>query len=256
MPEVFSFSEAEMLAKRIPLLEIKEKNMNKTTSKLDTKKLVGMAMFVALAFVTSLATSWIKIAFLTIDIKDAILTIGAFIYGPISAIPMCIATALVSSIITGFETGIYGLIMDFASSLIFTFVAALIYKYHRTMNGAIIGLFLAVTVYTSLMVPLNLLITPLYTGQPVSAVIGLLKPLLVPFNFAKSVLNAAVVLLLYKPIITALRSAKLVREGSKSTKIGKTTLIMIGIAVVTLAVAVTVFVLTNNSLPPYLKNMK
>ena len=255
MPEAFSFSEAERLAKRIPLLEIKEKNMNKTTSKLDTKKLVGMAMFVALAFVTSLATSWIKIAFLTIDIKDAVLTIGAFIYGPLSAIPMCIATALVSSIITGFETGIYGLIMDFASSIIFTLIASSVYKYRRTMNGAVIGLFLAVIVYTSAMVPLNLWITPLYTGQPTSAVVGLLKPLLVPFNFAKSVLNAAVVLLLYKPIITALRAAKLVRFGSKNAKIGKTTVIVLIIAAVTLAVAITVFVLTNNSLPPYLKNM-
>ena len=151
-----------MITRRIPLLEIKEKNMNKTTSKLDTKKLVGMAMFVALAFVTSLATSWIKIAFLTIDIKDAVLTIGAFIYGPLSAIPMCIATALVSSIITGFETGIYGLIMDFASSIIFTLIAASVYKYRRTMNGAVIGLFLAVIVYTSAMVPLNLLITDFF----------------------------------------------------------------------------------------------
>ena len=123
------------------------------------------------------------------------------------------------------------------------------------MNGAVIGLFLAVIVYTSAMVPLNLLITPLYTGQPVSAVAGLLKPLLVPFNFAKSALNAAVVLLLYKPIITALRAAKLVRFGSKNAKIGKTTVIVLIIAAVTLAVAITVFILTNNSLPPYLKNM-
>ena len=229
--------------------------MNQTSKLFDTKKLVGMSMFVALAFVASLATAWLKIAFLTIDIKDAVLTVGAFIYGPLAALPMSLVTALVSSLITGFETGVYGLIMDFLSSLIFSFTAAIIYKYRRTMVGAIVGLFLAVAVYTAAMVPLNLLITPLYTGQPVEAVEGLLKPLLVPFNFAKSVLNASVVLLLYKPIITALRSAKLVKDGAKETKLGKTTLIVIIVAVVTLAVAVTAFILTNNSLPPYLKNM-
>ena len=212
-------------------------------------------MFSALAFVLSLATAWLKIAFLTIDIKDAILTVGAFVYGPISALPMCIITSLLSSFITGFETGVFGLIMDFASSLIFTVIASLVYKYHRTMTGAMVGLFLAIAVYTSAMVPLNLLITPLYTGQPVTAVVALLTPLLIPFNFAKSVLNTAVVMLLYKPIITALRAAKFVQGNAKDTKFGKTTLIILLVSVVTLAVAITVFILTKNSLPPYLQNM-
>jgi riboflavin transporter FmnP len=229
--------------------------MNNRINKFDTKKLVGMAMFTALAFIVSLATAWLKIAFLTIDIKDAVLTVGAFIYGPMAAFPMCIVTALISSLITGFETGIFGLMMDFFSSIIFAFTAALIYKYRRTMKGAITGLFVAVVIYTVAMVPLNLMITPLYTGQPVSAVAGLLKPLLVPFNFAKSVLNAAVVLFIYKPIITALRSAKFVREGSSDTKIGKTTFVVLTVAIITLAVAIAVFVLTDNALPPYLKNM-
>ena len=106
-----------------------------------------------------------------------------------------------------------------------------------------------------MMVPLNLLITPIYTKQPVEAVAGLLTPLLLPFNFAKSVLNAAVVMVLYKPIVTALRATKLVRGDTKNTKIGKTTAIILAIAVVTLIVSIVVFVVTENSLPPYLKNM-
>jgi hypothetical protein len=77
----------------------------------------------------------------------------------------------------------------------------------------------------------------------------------VPFNFAKSVLNAAIVMILYKPIITALRAAKLVSGSARDTKIGKTTVIILIISVVTLAVAITVFIVTKNSLPPFLKNM-
>ena len=220
-----------------------------------TKKLCGMAMFAALAFVLSLATAGIKVAFLTIDIKDAILAIGAFIYGPLASLPLCIVTAFLSSVITGFETGFWGLAMDFLSSLIFVITASTVYKYKRTMTGAVIGLFAAVLVYTVMMVPLNLLITPIYTKQPVEAVAGLLTPLLLPFNFAKSVLNAAVVMVLYKPIVTALRATKLVRGDTKNTKIGKTTAIILAIAVVTLIVSIVVFVVTENSLPPYLKNM-
>ena len=214
-----------------------------------------MAMFAALAFILSLATAGIKIAFLTIDIKDAILAIGAFIYGPLASLPICIVTALLSSVITGFETGFWGLAMDFLSSLIFVATAASVYKFKRTVSGAVVGLFAAVLAYTAMMVPLNLLITPIYTGQPVEAVAGLLIPLLVPFNFAKSVLNAAVVMVLYKPIVTSLRATKLIRGDTKSTKIGKTTAIILAIAILTLVVAIIVFVVTDNSLPPYLKNM-
>ena len=123
------------------------------------------------------------------------------------------------------------------------------------MTGAVVGLFIAVLTYTIMMVPLNLLITPIYTGQPVEAVAGLLIPLLIPFNFAKSVLNAAVVMILYKPIVTALRATKLVRGDTKSTKIGKTTVIILAVALVTLLVAIVVFIVTENSLPPYLKNI-
>lgn len=214
-----------------------------------------MAMFAALAFVLSLLTSGVRIAFLTIDIKDAILAIGAFIYGPLAALPICIVTAFLSSVITGFETGFWGLAMDFLSSLVFSMTAALVYKYKRTMIGAVIGLFVAVVAYTAIMIPLNLLITPIYTGQPVEAVVGLLRPLLVPFNFAKSVLNAAVVMVLYKPIVTALRATKFIQGDAKSTKIGKTTAIILIIAIVTLVISVVVFVVTDNNLPPYLKNM-
>jgi riboflavin transporter FmnP len=220
-----------------------------------TKKLCGMAMFAALAFVLSLLTSGVRIAFLTIDIKDAILAIGAFIYGPLAALPICIVTAFLSSVITGFETGFWGLAMDFLSSLVFSMTAALVYKYKRTMIGAVIGLFVAVVAYTAIMIPLNLLITPIYTGQPVEAVVGLLRPLLVPFNFAKSVLNAAVVMVLYKPIVTALRATKFIQGDTKSTKFGKTTAIILIIAIVTLVISVVVFVVTDNNLPPYLKNM-
>ena len=214
-----------------------------------------MAMFAALAFVLSLLTSGVRIAFLTIDIKDAILAIGAFIYGPLAALPICIVTAFLSSVITGFETGFWGLAMDFLSSLVFSMTAALVYKYKRTMIGAVIGLFVAVVAYTAIMIPLNLLITPIYTGQPVEAVVGLLRPLLVPFNFAKSVLNAAVVMVLYKPIVTALRATKFIQGDIKNTKIGKTTAIILIIATVTLVISVVVFVVTDNNLPPYLKNM-
>ena len=61
----------------------------------------------------------------------------------------------------------------------------------------------------------NLLITPIYMKVELAQVIDLIPTLLFPFNLTKAVLNAGVVLALYKPLITALRAAKLLPKMRK-----------------------------------------
>ena len=56
----------------------------------------------------------------------------------------------------------------------------------------------------------NWLITPLYQGVPRSAIEPMLVPVFLPFNLLKAGLNSAFILLLYKPLVTALRKAHLV----------------------------------------------
>jgi riboflavin transporter FmnP len=62
------------------------------------------------------------------------------------------------------------------------------------------------------MVPVMLLwnyfIAPIYMGYPREAVVELLIPVFLPFNLIKGGLNAAVTLLLYKPVLTAWRAAR------------------------------------------------
>ena len=57
---------------------------NKKTTKISTEKMVGIGIFSALAFVVSLFVRF-PVQFLTFDAKDAVITIAAFVYGPISA---------------------------------------------------------------------------------------------------------------------------------------------------------------------------
>ena len=68
--------------------------------------------------------------------------------------------------------------------------------------------------YGFLMVLWNYIITPFYMGVDRSVVAGMLASVFLPFNLVKGGLNAAITLLLYKPIVTALRKAKLVEPGS------------------------------------------
>ena len=205
-------------------------------------KSVGIAVFAALAFVATLATSWIKVSFLSFDAKDAVITIAAFIFGPISSIIISVIVALIE-FITISETGWYGLIMNISSSVVFSLTASLIYKKKHDINGALIGFASAVTATTGVMLLLNIFVTPFYLvaymGMPKAiasdTVIGMLASLLLPFNFAKSLMNSAIAMLLYKPVLTALRRARLVKSGHGKMEFNKNSIIILccgGVAVV------------------------
>ncbi len=195
--------------------------MNKT--KLNTKKYVGIAIFSALAVVAALFCKIIPpiASFLSLDVKDSVIAIASFVYGPISAVLISLISALIE-FLTFSDTGWYGLIMNFASSAVFSLTAALIYKKFRNINGAFVAFFAAVIATTSVMLILNRFVTPFYLnaffGTPINSatdtVIELLPKVLLPFNFAKSLLNSAVAMFLYKPMTQALRKAKIIKgEG-------------------------------------------
>jgi hypothetical protein len=96
---------------------------------------------------------------------------------------------------------------------------------------------------TGVMLLLNMYITPLYFGMPRSSVVEMIPKILLPFNFAKALLNSSLALLLYKPIITALRRAGLVERGSHKTDFNKTTVLTLAIGGVSLIVAILIVVM-------------
>ena len=215
-------------------------NQNKKRFSFDTKRLVGMAMFAALAYGVTFVFR-IPVQFLTFDAKDAVLTIAAFIYGPIAAIIMSLIPALIE-FITISSTGFWGFLMNFASSACFSFTASVIYKYRRSFNGAIIGLYASVLATTALMMVMNILVTPIYMKVPREVVFDLLPTLLLPFNFAKALMNAAIAMLIYKPVSIAMKRAKLI-EGKMDAKFNKQSVIMLIIGGVTLAASITIFLI-------------
>ncbi len=206
-------------------------------------KIVGIAMFAALAYVVSLVFH-LKVMFLTFDAKDAIIAMSGFIFGPLSAVITSLLAATIELSIS--DTGIYGFIMNFASSATFSLVSSLIYKYKRTFFGSIIAFYSATAVLCAVMIGLNILITPFFMGQPREAVIELIPTLFLPFNLAKALMNSAIAMLLYKPVITALRKAKLIYTDDKIKK--KTgfniyTVLTLAFGLSTLAVAIIIFLI-------------
>ena len=89
--------------------------------------------------------------------------------------------------------------------------AAFVYKKFHTRKGAVIGLALGTVCLTVVMLLWNYLITPIYMGMDrEEIVVPMLIPVFLPFNLVKGGLNMALTLLIYKPVVTALRKARLV----------------------------------------------
>lgn len=87
----------------------------------------------------------------------------------------------------------------------------------------------------SVMLLWNYLITPIYMGYPREAIVELLIPAFLPFNLIKGGLNAAITMLLYKPVITALRHSRLLDAKPATTKAHTN----VGILLVTLLIIIT-----------------
>ena len=204
------------------------------------KNLTSMAMLTALAYVVMLLSKTLPqvSGFLQMDLKDTIICIGGFVFGPLAAAIISIVVAVVE-MFTYSDTGIIGCIMNVLATVSFCCTAAFVYKRNHTRKGAFIGLALGVIALTGVMVLWNYLITPIYMKIPREVVVSMLPTVFLPFNLVKGGLNMAVILLLYKPVVTALRQAKLLPESTHSSSAGGTKKMNAGFLLFSLALLAT-----------------
>lgn len=184
-----------------------------------TKQLTTLAMMTAMAFVLTVISRAFPpmVLFLKYDPKDVILAIAGFIYGPFAAFIVAFVASFVE-MVTVSTTGIIGFFMNVLASIAFVGPAAILYKRNRTLRGAVVGLLLGVIFMTAVMILWNYIITPIYMGVPREQVVALLVPAILPFNLIKGALNAALTMIIYKPIVDVLRKTHLIPQVDPSAK--------------------------------------
>lgn len=186
-----------------------------------TKNITMLALFSAVSYAVMYLSKMIPInvlGFLTFDLKDVVIGLAGFIYGPLYIAAVSVIVSLIE-MLTISSTGPWGFLMNVLSTCFFLCPAALFYRRRRSVSGAVLGLILGAILMTAAMLLWNYLVTPIYMGMPRQAVAELLLPVFLPFNLIKGGINAAMLLLLYKPIVTALRSAHLIGaspDGSRT----------------------------------------
>lgn len=171
-----------------------------------TRKITTIAALCAIAYAVMAVGRVPVVLFLKYDPKDVVITLGGFLWGPMTA---CAVSMIVSSaeMLSVSETGILGCIMNIVSTCLFACTAAVIHQKKPALSGAILGTAMGSAAMAAGMLLWNGLLTPLYMGYPREAVAELLLPVFLPFNLLKGCLNAGFTCLLYKPVMTALRKS-------------------------------------------------
>ena len=220
--------------------------------KINVNQISGIAIFSAFAVVVALICQVIPniSGFLSLDAKDAVIAMASFIYGPVSAVAIAFISAFIEAISFS-TTEWYGFIMNFASSAAFSLTASLIYKRKRTLNGALIGFLCAIIVTTTVMFFLNIFVTPfflVYKGFAPNLEVakeivrGMLAKVLLPFNFAKTLLNSGLAMMLYKPISNAMAHIGL-NKKKMGTKFNKNSVIILIVGSFALIASVVILLL-------------
>lgn len=139
-------------------------------------------------------------AYLEYDPADIPIMIGAFAFGPWYGLLLTVVVAVVQGLTVSAAGGLYGILMHMIATGCFVLVAGLLYQGHKTKKRAMLALLCGVVAWGIIMVPANLLVTPLFTGMPVAAIKEILLPIIIPFNLIKAGINAVVTFFVYKSI--------------------------------------------------------
>lgn len=175
----------------------------KEKQKMTTRQMVGMAMLAAISIVFVSVIHFPLFpaaAFLEYDPADIPILIGTFAYGPIAGFILTVVVSLIQGSTVSAGSGIIGIIMHIVATGSCTLISGTIYQKMKTKKGAAISLSVGVITMTFAMVLMNLILTPLFMGAPVEAVMAMLVPIIIPFNLLKSCINCFITFLLYKSI--------------------------------------------------------
>ena len=140
-----------------------------------------------------------SVPFLEYDPADVPILLGTFAMGPGAGLLLTVAVAVIQGLTVSATSGLYGILMHVIATGTYVLVAGLIYKHKKTKKNALFALAMGVVSWVLIMIPANLIVTPIFTGMPVSAIVGML-PAIILFNLIKSIANSALTFILYKRV--------------------------------------------------------
>jgi len=206
------------------------KMQNQAKRLFDTRTMIILAMITAIAFLLA----WLirfpvvpSVGFLRYDPKDIVIVIAGFMFGPLAAFMVTVVVSLIQ-MFTVSATGFIGFLMNVISGSAFAVTAAAVYSRRRTLNGAVIGLIAGTITMVGVMMLWNYIVTPGFMNVDREIVVSLLIPGFLPFNLFSGIVNSTLTMLLYKPLVSALKASNLMpTTDSKGSKVRPTGVVVV-----------------------------
>ncbi len=139
------------------------------------------------------------VSFLEYDPADVPILLGTFAMGPAAGLVLTIVASTIQGLTVSAASSWYGIVMHILATGTYVAVAGNIYKKKKTKKRALTALLLGSVSMALVMIPANLILTPLYMGVERFIVVSLL-PWIILFNVAKAGLNSVITFVLYKRV--------------------------------------------------------
>ena len=146
------------------------------------------------------------VSFLEYDPADIPILLGTFALGPWAGLALTIVVSIIQGVTVSAASSWYGILMHVIATGTYVLVAGFIYKNHKTKKGAIVSLICGTASMAAIMVPANILLTPIYlqmVGVPAEAAkltVMTLLAWIILFNIVKAGINSVVTFLVYKRV--------------------------------------------------------
>lgn len=129
--------------------------------------------------------------YLKYDPADLPILIGAMIYGPIPGLLLTVVVSFAQAFVVRGSDGLVGFLMHVTATGAMSIVVGIIYRRgSKSIVRLALALVAGVITMTAVMVGMNLLVTPIYTGVSVDKVKQMLLPIIIPFNLLKAGINS------------------------------------------------------------------
>ena len=169
------------------------------------RKLTVTAMLSAVAFVLmflDFPIPMIMPSFVQMDFSDLPELLGAFALGPVYGVLISLLKNLIHLLLASSTNGV-GELCNFLFGAVFAFVAGFVYQRRKTRAGAVLGAVLG-----------SLAMAVVLYGMPMETILGMYQAILpsadslikclvicnMPWTLAKGLLDAALCMLIYKPL--------------------------------------------------------
>jgi len=185
-----------------------------------TRKMVNLALVSALAIVAMLYIRIPVILFLSYEPKDVVIVIAGFIYGPMAVLLVSLVVSFVE-MFTASGAGWVGFVMNVTATCTFGCTAAYIYQKNKSLFGAAIGLIAGSLTATAAMLLFNYIFVPIFfVDRPREMMAPMIMSVFLPFNLLKTSINSTIILMVYKPVVRALRRANLIPPSNAAVPVG------------------------------------